>query len=363
MSHMSIKALHIAQFRNLTHVVLHPTDQFNIVYGENGSGKSSLLEAIHYLSTGRSFRAANTKHLIQNHTKKFTLHAQIQKQQQQLIEIGVERDLQRNLRLRAENRDLSNFAELAAHLPLKIIHTQLHYFLEAGPLFRRKYLDWGLFYHFDEFLFCWRQYERVLKQRNSLLKSKCSRKDLHPWNEELIIYGSAFNQFRQDYLKELACFLQSVLQILFPLDEIHFCYDAGWDEQCAYSELLEKAYFDEIRLGYSLYGPHRADLLIKVNGLAAKHILSRGQQKLLICAMIIAQGKLLYQHKNKQLVYLIDDLPSELDEFSKQKLLRLLAEQQTQVFLSAIEPEAILDLVHDSWTYKMFHVKHGHILV
>jgi DNA replication and repair protein RecF len=119
-----------------------------------------------------------------------------------------------------------------------------------------------------------------------------------------------------------------------------------------------------MRFGYTQLGPHRADFDIAIEGTPVKHFLSRGQQKLLICAMIIAQGQLLETHVNKGLIYLVDDLPAELDLISKQKLIALLARQQTQIFITTIESTSICDFFDEKSEVpmKVFHVEHGNIV-
>jgi DNA replication and repair protein RecF len=362
---MPISSLRISQFRNLEGVDICPRQEgLNIIRGENGSGKTSLLEAIYYLGTGRSFRTSIANALIRQDHDKFSVFSQIVSQDQRYIPIGVERDLSGASRIRMNDSDLVSLADLATCLPLRLIHSQSHQLFESGPSHRRKYLDWGLFYHYPGFLLCWRQYERVLKQRNAVLALRRPKRELDPWTDELVKLGNELNDYRKNYVDVLQVELIAISEELLPEWCVELSYLPGWKEDVAsLNDSFAACYHDEMRLGSTKIGPHRAELEIKVNGIPAKQFLSRGQQKLLICAMIIAQGKLKAKQTKQGLIYLIDDLPCELDSHSRHRLLSLLLTQQVQVFITAIDladgPDS--ELSNLSIPMKVFHVEHGRV--
>ena len=244
-----------------------------------------------------------------------------------------------------------------------MIDTHSHQLLEGGPAFRRKYLDWGLFYQFPEFVTVWRQYERVLKQRNSILRDKRPKTELEAWTNELVKHGLELNRQRMEYVARLLPHLRYFTQDLLGISEIEFIYENGWDNEQEYADILRETIFDDYRIGHTQSGPHRADFDLISEGLTLRHVLSRGQQKLLICAMILAQGKLLADQEKTGLIYLVDDLPAELDLQSRQKLVSLLTTQNSQIFITAIEKEAICDLIcgNSMVPMKVFHVEHGKI--
>ena len=358
---MPITSLKVADFRNLAAVELAPyAHGLNLICGKNGSGKTSLLEAIHYLGLGRSFRSHLSTPLIRQSADKFSLYAQVVSETEHLIPVGAERDQQGSSKLRVAGKDIASITELAALLPILTINSQSHQLLESGPAFRRRYLDWGLFYQTEGFLTCWRHYERALKQRNVLLRERRLNNEIHVWTNELIKHGVLLDNMRREYVAQLLPLILTIAARLTDLSEIEMEYQSGWDNRDELAVVFKRHEADEMRLGHTLFGPHRADLDIKIQGVSAKHFLSRGQQKLLICAMILAQGMLLSTHKEQGLIYLVDDLPSELDPVSRQKLILLLKEQKTQVFITAIESNLIYDPVNDKGApIKVFHVEHG----
>lgn len=358
---MTISSLQITNFRNILTAKLAPVIGLNIITGENGSGKTSLLEAIYFLSIGRSFRCANPARLICHDHPKFSLFAQIFNADR-LMPLGIERDRGGQMRMRMSNKEVNTLSELVSLLPIRLINAQSHQLFESGPLYRRKYLDWGAFYDQPTFFECWRNFERVLKQRNAVLRDRRSKQELDVWTEELIHYGLLLNQMRCDYVTALVPYVARAAETLLNVEKITLAYYPGWAEHTAYASILKSAYNNEFRLGFTQFGPHRADLNVEIGGQPAKHYLSRGQQKLLICAMMIAQGMLLTKQANKDPIYLIDDLPSELDALSKDRLISLLSAQSSQVFITAIESDFVLGLKEQiSKPLNMFHVEQGQI--
>lgn len=362
---MAISFLRIGHFRNLSAVEVTPVEQgLNVISGNNGSGKTSLLEAIFYLSHGKSFRSSLANRLINHESDRFFLFAKIQSALQRCLPVGVERERSGSNKLRIDENDAQSFAQITSYLPIRLIDSQAHELLEGGPVFRRKFLDWGLFYQFPEFITSWRNYERVLKQRNSILREKRPRKELDAWTSELIKHGLDLNQQRIAYIARFLPHLQRFSQELLEMSQLEIKYQPGWASDTDFSASLHESVFEDYRLGHTQAGPHRADFDLISEGLSLRHVLSRGQQKLFICAMILAQGELMAESGKSGLIYLVDDLPSELDLLSRQKLVSLLSAQKSQIFITAIESQAICDLISDKTLVpiKVFHVEHGEIV-
>ncbi len=360
---MPITTLQIHNVRNLAAIELQPSPRLNVICGNNGSGKTSLLEAIYYLSTGKSFRSSVSNCLIKQSTEKMRVLAELLSHQQRSISMGVERALTGAVRSRVNGSDVNGFAELAQFLPVRIVNSQSHQLFEAGPAYRRKFLDWGLFYQAEGFLSCWRHFEHVLKQRNTILRDKKTKSEWDVWTNEFVRHAKSLHRYRHEYVNALTPLVIDLAQNLLPITRLTIDYDPGWNEEEDLATLLSRAYMQEMRFGYTLLGPHRADLNITIEGVPVKHYLSRGQQKLLTCAMIVAQGILLAAKENGGLIYLIDDLPAELDINSRRQLLTLLCRQNTQLFITAIEQETVFSVIENELAIpmKVFHVEHGHL--
>jgi DNA replication and repair protein RecF len=358
---MSLTKVEIADFRNITAIKFEPLALgFNLLYGHNGSGKTSLLEAIYYLSLGRSFRTPSIARVIRNTADKFVIFAQMLSSNNQVIPVGIERQQQGNSKIRIAGNDVQSVAELADLTPLQLINSQCYNLLCGAPLFRRKYLDWGVFYRNNHFLEVWRDFGQILKQRNAALRTKRPQKELDIWSQELTVKAQRLDQCRQEYIELLFPLLKETLAELITLHDLEITYQSGWDPLSTYADVLANSYEKDMHLGYTQYGPHRADFKIKIKRIEAKDILSRGQQKLFVCAMILAQGALLSASVNKKPIYLIDDLPAELDVVSRSNLITLLSKQETQVFVTAVEKNALSNII-SMLPLKMFHVEHGNL--
>lgn len=358
---MPLTRLDIAGFRNLVSVKLEPAPTgFNVLYGHNGSGKTSVLEAIYYLSLGRSFRSSLTSRIICNSADKFLIFAQTGLTGEQSIPIGIERPRQGDMKIRIAAKDVNSTAELASLTPVQLINSNCFSLLDAGPVFRRKYLDWGVFYLNSDFLRVWRDFTQLLKQRNSALRCRRSKKELASWTQELATKAAVLHEQRLDYVERLLPLLLSTVAELVSLPGLSVSYYPGWNQESSYSEVLEASIDKDMQLGFTQFGPHRADLKVGIHKINAKDILSRGQQKLFVCAMMLAQGSLLNSCKNKKPIYLIDDLPAELDVVSRSNLITLLSKQETQIFVTAVEREAF-NHCETMLPLKMFHVEHGNL--
>ena len=358
---MGLSHLVISDFRNLTSVTLTPMlHGFNFIHGHNGSGKTSLLEAIYYLSLGRSFRSIQADRVIHYRAQKLSIVGRLMIDDQSAL-VGLERYVDGKIKLRINGEDAPSIATLASLVPVQLIDSHCHSLLDAGPGCRRKYMDFGLFHLRNDFLRLWRQYERALKQRNAALRNQAPRKELDSWTPELTDSAMQLDQMRLDYLNCLMPLLTQMIETLLPIARLKISYLRGWDKHSDYADILRKTTDQDYRLGYTQQGPHKADLKIIINDIPAKDILSRGQQKLFVCAMILARGSLLQQHANKTPVYLVDDLPSELDIVSRSSLIALLSKQKAQVFITATEDGVWHNLIDSNSPRKMFHVEHGKI--
>ena len=361
---MPLKRLSVTGVRNLQPVTLHPSPRINLVYGANGSGKTSLLEAIHLLGLARSFRSTRLQPVIRHGEDACTVFAELTQQHGQTSAVGITRSKQADYQIRIDGRKARSIAELAEVLPLQLINPDSFRLLEGAPKQRRQYLDWGVFHVEHQFLAVWQRLQKSLKQRNSLLRrGRIQRSMLHPWELELVAAGEQLDQFRQAYLQQLKPVFEEILARLIPLDDLTLSYYRGWDKEKSLAQVLDDQFERDSQLGYTQAGAQRADLRLRCRSMNAVDILSRGQQKLVVCALKIAQGYLLKEHGVQQdCVFLVDDLPSELDEQHRKSLCALLEELQCQVFVSCVDLESMRDCWKNDTPLSMFHVEHGHIV-
>jgi DNA replication and repair protein RecF len=356
---MFLTQLNIRRVRNLSSVTIEPDPCLNLIYGDNASGKTSLLEAIHVLSLGKSFRTPKILNIIQNQTANLQVVGHVKKSSEKSSDIlGIERSIGKSV-IRINRVAVQKTSELATYLPVQVITPEAHQLLEQGPSQRRKFLDWGLFHVEHDFLSHWQQYHRILKQRNAAIRRKSPIKEVTVWDSSLTKSGITLSKLRVSYLEQLIPFIQTAVNDLLKLD-LNTKYSPGWSSKYeGFEQAIRESINTDLKQGYTHSGPHRSDLIITTKNIAVKDVLSRGQQKLLVCALRLAQIEHLKSHTGHNCVVMIDDLASELDETKRTVLLDHLQRVGAQTFVTVTEPGLVKT---DSWeTKKLFHVEHGNV--
>jgi len=354
-----IKNLSISNFRNLKLIDFNPSENFNIIYGKNGAGKTSLLEALYYLGHGRSFRSNQTIPLIRKTCTRFSLHLKLATNNTLLL-IGLEKEIDGKRRIRYNNENIHSIAPLAKSLPIQLISSFSYRFFDIGPKIRRQFMNWGLFHVEPSFFSVWQRLLHTLKQRNAALKAGLPYKEIIAWDQELISSSTQIDELRKNYLTHLNPILHELLPSLFKHSSLLLSYKRGWPEHQTYADALKKSLKKDLILGYTSIGPQRADLQLTLDDQPAELFLSRGQQKLATYALYIAQGILLQRYTKKTPIYLIDDFPSELDPEKREQIVIILKDLQAQVFITGITQSSLsetISLSHSQW----FHVEQGEL--
>ncbi|OOH92426.1 DNA replication/repair protein RecF [Pasteurellaceae bacterium 15-036681] len=358
---MALSRLLINNFRNLTTVDLELSHGFNFLVGENGSGKTSLLEAIFYLGHGRSFKSHISNRIIHYDHDHFVLHGRVDEAKHQWS-VGLQKSRQGDTTLKINGEDGKKISDLAHLLPMQVITPEGLTLLNGGPSYRRAFLDWGLFHQYPEFYQHWANLKRLLKQRNSALAQVRSYAELKPWDIELAKLAQIVSQMRAEYAEALRPEIEKTCQFFLPELEINVSFHQGWEKGADYAEILANSFERDRGIGYTMVGPQKADFRFRANGLPVEDVLSRGQLKLLMCALRLAQGEYLVAQKERQCLFLIDDFASELDPIKRALLAERLRQSGSQVFVTAITKDQLNQMQwQEQSNDRLFSVAQGSI--
>ncbi|BCD99939.1 DNA replication/repair protein RecF [Marinicellulosiphila megalodicopiae] len=357
---MSISQLSITQVRNLSQANLSLSPHINIFFGQNGAGKTSVLEAVHLLGLAKSFKPARTRSMIQWDQTESVVFCKVGEAN---LPVGISRKKDGKHQVKISGEPATSSAELASLLPVQLINSDAFLLLEGSSKNRRQFLDWGVFHVEHTFFHQWQRLQKSLKSRNILLRSgKISDPLRDTWDREFIEAATEVDNLRQRFLKGFVKEFERVLGLLIDLPGLKLHYTRGWDKTKTVEEVLKHNLQRDLKSGFTNAGPQRADMKLKIHGELASDVLSRGQQKLVVCALKLAQGYYLSKQTGKQSIYLVDDLPSELDSRHIKLMCQLLEEMDAQAFITCIEQQQLAT----SWQRhqpKMFHVEHGRIVI
>jgi len=262
-------------------------------------------------------------------------HGCVQQPDGRLLEYGVER-AKGGQRFRISNDQVKSLAELAALLPFQVITPEVSELLLGGPRNRRRFLDWGLFHVEPSYHGIWKDYRLALKQRNALLRQHAKAAHFKPWDTQLAELAKALDRLRAPYFKDWSEQFQA---FLLQLTDTPCCirYDKGWDKKetgKSLKTILEEQLEQDMQRQYTYSGAHHADVVLDSVALKAKQHLSRGQQKIILIALKLAQAQLI----DKPCMYLMDDITVELDQSHIQRLFEQLLQLPGQFFLTSVHP-------------------------
>lgn len=349
---MSLAELRIENLRCIESAALEFAPELNLIAGENGAGKTSILEAIFLLGRGRSFRTRNNERLIRYGQPKATVFGRTSDSPPR--HAGVEISADGGTRARINGENASSLLELSGVMPVQAIDPEIHKLVDQGPERRRRWLDWLVFHVEPSFGIEWARYNRALKQRNAALKSGAG--GIEAWDEELISHGTNITDARRRTLARLAPRLQATFERFGGL-EVQAGFSTGWTGSSLREAL--RAHLDRDRArGTTGVGPHRADVALRRDHRAARETLSRGQQKLTAVAMIISQLQLLQDEMGLRALLLLDDPAAELDEKNLQRLFAELSSLRCQMIATSLTPETALFQAPKA----TFHVEQGRVL-
>ncbi|MGH8480896.1 MAG: DNA replication/repair protein RecF, partial [Nevskiaceae bacterium] len=350
-------------FRLFPAFELLPRPGVNLLLGANAAGKTTLLEAVYALGRGKSFRGQPPEQAgaAGSHWR---LQGRLALPERPELAIGLDWTPD-GLDLRLDHAEAA-LQDLVSRVAVQVLEPDSHRLLQEGPVYRRRYLDWGVFHVEHRFYPAWRRYQRALKQHNHALRAGARRAEVEAWNTELVGSGTEVQECRERHVEHLReHFGGAVTALLGPMD---WSLDLarGWAAGKALEAALADHYEQDARAGKTALGPHRAELRLKLGGHSAKRQVSRGQQKLLIAALLLAQARLVRARAALCPILLVDDFPAELGQPFQQALIGALLDYPGQCFVSSIELTPALARARENPATNaprnaVFHVEHGSV--
>ncbi|WP_017444098.1 DNA replication/repair protein RecF [Gayadomonas joobiniege] len=367
---MYISRLVIQNVRNVSHLDISLNDKFNVIVGENGSGKTSFLESIHLLGFGRSFRKSKNSELINFSETQLTVHAAARFKKSDTVKqsFGISKFKNGDNQIRVKGQKVARLSELSSYFPIISFTNDSLDLIEGSPSFRRRLIDW-LVFHVEQSTNCsavYRDYARVLEQRNSALRHH-KIELVKSFDQQLIKLNANIHSYRQQMVAQLNDEFNQQFKSLddkFLNSDVKLIYKAGWNTSQSYSDIIADTLAQDLKRKTTSYGVHRDDVLFLIDDRNIKHLLSRGESKRFVLALLLAAERLIFKMTDKNCIWLFDDICAELDFDSIKKTFELVADLDNQMFFSCIEKD--LDLIKQVVTrnnfYSVFHVKHGQLL-
>ena len=353
-----ITELRLHNFRCFNSSTISLSPGINFFYGNNGSGKTTILEAIYMCSSGRSFKSSNIQSLIAFEKNFFSINGY---DSNRGFTLSLSKEISKPISIKINNTKTTT-SSLIKEFPSTAIHNNTFSFANASPDFRRKIIDRSLFVSDESFSKTWFGFYRCLKQRNSLLKNR-DIKYIDAWNKKVSQEAKSLDKKRVNFFNKSLLEFKNILSILDTcttteyLDKIRIEFFSGWDSRKElYDVLVESEQKDLIRKT-TTEGPHKADVKIFIGENDAKQILSRGEQKILSILWCCAQHEVLRKIYNINATLIVDDIKSELDDNTFNVFINLLDFLNNQIIFSCIDDHFSSKIKDKYKEFKKFHVE------
>lgn len=341
---MQLTQIQIKNFRCFKDISLHFEGPIILIQGLNGSGKTSLLEALHYLCYLRSFRTHSPRELITFGSENFFIKAHIVCPEQPLgteIQVGF---AGKKRSVKVNQAVVSSYKELMAYYRIVTLTEDDLSLISLGPEVRRAFIDQALLLDDPEFIQTLRNFKHIVDSRNALFaQNKMNADSYELWTNQLLATSGIIQARRMQMLAHFESITNQLLQDHFEDQlQIAFVYSPkkiGPElDDASFNDMRDQLYHEELRFGRSLFGAHLDDFIIRFQDKKSKAFASRGQQKLIIILLKIAQMKVVRAKQGTQAVFLLDDFMTDFDPGRAQILLNILCQLDSQlIFTSPVE--------------------------
>lgn len=362
---MFLKKLSVLNFKNYPEAELEFSSHVNCFTGNNGEGKTNLLDAIHYLSFCKSFFNPVDSQNILHDAPFFLIQGlyTVEGQEEELY-CGLKRNQKKQFK-----RNKKEYTRLADHIgrfPLVMISPADSELVTEGSESRRKFID-GVIAQFDrDYLEKLIHYNRILSQRNMLLKqiagnASFDKDALEIWDVQLIEAGEVIHQKRRQFIGDFIAIFQKYYALISGArEQVDITYISHLNN-APFSEILTKALHRDQVLEYTTVGIHKDDLEFKIDGYAMKKYASQGQQKSFLIALKLAQFDFIKQIKQLTPILLLDDIYDKLDDLRVKQLMELVSSDHFgQLFITDTHPTRLTDLFSSSKAdFKSFRISKG----
>ena len=351
---MALVELRVEELRCLETAELELGPGTNLIFGANGAGKTSLLEAIFLLGRGRSFRNRLNERLIRHTAPLSRVLGWTRVSDGRDHALGIEIRREGGTEARLDGQTPRSLAELAVAFPVQVLDPDAHKLIEDASARRRRWLDWAVFHVEPGFAGAWSRYQRALLQRNAALR--IGAEQVAVWDPELAKEGEALTESRARVVTALLPYWQSIASDLLGFEPT-LSFAAGWDRSYALADVLAAGLGRDRERRTTMQGPHRADIGLRVQGKLAREILSRGQQKLAAVALSLCQLEYLKQEYGLSPTLLLDDPSAELDQERLSRFIARVQGLQTQLVVTALDRDQRLFGTPEH----VFHVEQGRV--
>ena len=372
---MNLQRIVLDNFRNHSSTLIDCSPGVNLFLGNNGEGKTNILEGISYFCLAKSFYAVSDSIVVKIGEPGFTATSKILSDSKVEYEIQVVFDRELNQKTVTVNKTrIDKASSLIGQFPVVILSPEQSTITFGSPADRRRFIDFVMSQSSRIYLENLIDYRRILKQRNKILSEMQTtrnenREAVEPWNDSLISVGSSIMKKRKEFIEDFKGIMVDAYARLSGMSErpeIEYSPSFEYVEnsenviEASFKNALQNQFSDERRIGYTLMGPHRDEFIFQINRLHAKNFASQGQHKTFLVALKLAEFFYLKNRCNETPILLLDDVLSELDEYRCRRLLEAVA-NTGQVFITSTNEHALDGLSVVSANPRKFFVKQGRI--